>query len=364
MNSIIVVTVGLSALVVAGVVAWQFWFKSLTPTESLLDLADAIAKKDDRRFLRHLSPQGAADFRKNIGSLSKLREFMISAEPAQARMEADALFRQVEQAFSQARIDRQAKSIGLNVSFGAFEIDPSRLTLEFQGEAVSGSTATVDGTLLLLSRTRTWSGPFRLEMTPAGTVWSISCLIVGDKQHFPARCSDLPFQGFFFKNPQITAFRLQGADDLAAVLPPNLLRSPIAANETRAVGSVRAINTASQQYSSFYGNGFPPSLHSLGPVTGGGANCNAADLIDQVLAAGTKSGYNFAYIPGAPVTFAPPGCAIAGATSYTITATPVTVGSTGQRSFCTDESRVIRQDSTGAAIPPGGCGHWLALIAQ
>ena len=71
---------------------------------------------------------------------------------------------------------------------------------------------------------------------------------------------------------------------IAAIAIPNLLRARITANETSAVGSVRAINTATVQYSSTYGNGFPPSLASLGPAAP--ANCNAADLIDQVLAAG------------------------------------------------------------------------------
>jgi len=45
-----------------------------------------------------------------------------------------------------------------------------------------------------------------------------------------------------------------------------------------------------------------------------------------------------------------PACA-GGFQTYGIGATPVVVGSTGQRSFCTDESGVIRFDPTGAAAP-------------
>jgi len=149
---------------------------------------------------------------------------------------------------------------------------------------------------------------------------------------------------------------------IAAIAIPNLLRARITANETSAVGSVRAINTATVQYSSTYGNGFPPSLASLGPATP--ATCNAADLIDQVLAAGQKSGYNFAYAPGAPVAIVPPGCGAAGAVSYDINGTPITVGTTGQRSFCTDQSGVVRQDPTGAPIAAGACIAPLAVIAQ
>ena len=152
---------------------------------------------------------------------------------------------------------------------------------------------------------------------------------------------------------------------IAAIAIPNLLRARITANETSAVGSVRAINTATVQYSSTYGNGFPPTLASLGPVAGGGpATCNNADLIDQVVAAGQKSGYNFVYTAGAPVATVPPGCGAAGATSYDIGGTPITVGTTGQRSFCTDQSGVVRQDPTGAPIAAGACVAPLAVIAQ
>jgi hypothetical protein len=59
-------------------------------------------------------------------------------------------------------------------------------------------------------------------------------------------------------------------------------------------------------------------------------------LIDSVLAAGTKSGYTFAYTAGAANQ------------SYSITATPITVGQTGQNMYFTDQSGVIRVDTSGA----------------
>ena len=72
---------------------------------------------------------------------------------------------------------------------------------------------------------------------------------------------------------------------IAAIAIPNLLRSRMAANEASAVGSLRTINTACVTYSSTYG-GFPPGLPNLGPGTP--ASATTADLIDQVLATGTK----------------------------------------------------------------------------
>ena len=82
---------------------------------------------------------------------------------------------------------------------------------------------------------------------------------------------------------------------IAAIAIPNLLRSKMAANEASAVGSIRTINTAQVTYSSSWGTGYAAALANLGD---GGANpCAAAAatacLIDGVLAAGVKSGYNF-----------------------------------------------------------------------
>lgn len=126
---------------------------------------------------------------------------------------------------------------------------------------------------------------------------------------------------------------------IAAIAIPNLLRSRMAANEASAVGALRTINTACVTYSSTYG-GFPPALANLGPGTP--ATAATADLIDSVLATGTKAGYTFTYTAGATD-------ANGNVLDYTITATPVTVGTTGQRRFFTDQSGVIRANPDGAA---------------
>jgi type IV pilus assembly protein PilA len=83
---------------------------------------------------------------------------------------------------------------------------------------------------------------------------------------------------------------------IAAIAIPNLLRARMAANESSAVGSVRTINTGMVTYNSTYPTvGFASALLNLG----GAANAactpatNTACLIDNVLSAGTKSGYKF-----------------------------------------------------------------------
>ena len=127
---------------------------------------------------------------------------------------------------------------------------------------------------------------------------------------------------------------------IAAIAIPNLLRSRMAANEASAVGALRTLNTACVQYNTTYG-GFPPDLKSLGPGTP--ATAAAADLIDSILATGTKSGYNFGYVAG------PGKDANNNFLEYSDTATPITVGTTGQRRFYTDQSGVIRANPDGAA---------------
>lgn len=134
---------------------------------------------------------------------------------------------------------------------------------------------------------------------------------------------------------------------IAAIAIPNLLRSRMQANEASAVGSLRSINTAAVSYSSTYG-GFPPTLLSLGP--GAPATAATADLIDAVLAAGTKSGYTFPYA-------AVDANADGRMDTYTVNADPTTPGTTGQRFFFTDQSGVVRANTAAMATvadPPIG----------
>ena len=143
---------------------------------------------------------------------------------------------------------------------------------------------------------------------------------------------------------------------IAAMAIPNFLRSKMAANEASAVGTLHTLTTANASYSTSYGNGYSPTLGALGGTsTATTASCDSALLIDSLLSnngtgnTSTKSGYTFTYAPGAAIATAGPGCSAAGLYDYTITALPVTVGSTGQRGFFTDPSGVIRFTTDGTA---------------
>jgi type IV pilus assembly protein PilA len=126
---------------------------------------------------------------------------------------------------------------------------------------------------------------------------------------------------------------------IAAIAVPNYLRSRLAANEASAGQSLRTVNTAAVTYSTTYpSDGFPATLAALGgaePCTATSAN---ACLLDQVLSSGTKAGYTFVWT----------GDGLTPSVTYFVTATPVTVGLTGQRMFCTDQTSVIRYDPSGA----------------
>jgi prepilin-type N-terminal cleavage/methylation domain-containing protein len=135
---------------------------------------------------------------------------------------------------------------------------------------------------------------------------------------------------------------------IAAIAIPNLLRSRMAANEASAVGSLRTINTAEVTYSTTYGTGFAP-LTNLGGANPCVAVAATSCLLDSVLSGGTKSGYLLTTLaPAALGTIAAPNVI------YSANAVPVVVGQSGQRSFCTDQSGVIRNDPTGA-VPANPC---------
>jgi type IV pilus assembly protein PilA len=148
---------------------------------------------------------------------------------------------------------------------------------------------------------------------------------------------------------------------IAAIAIPNLLRAKIAANQASAVGSLRTINSAEETFSSTYSDYYTLTLVQLGGPVAGAATCNKANLIDEVLSAGQKSGYTFVFVAnGVPglVAGVPAACGASGDTGYGVSATPTTLNSTGTTSYCIDETGVVRVNANGVVIPvapPLGC---------
>jgi len=126
---------------------------------------------------------------------------------------------------------------------------------------------------------------------------------------------------------------------LAAIAIPNLLRARLGANETAAIGALKTISTAMENWRSRHnGDYVGATLAALGSAT--------PPYIDQVLGAAdpsSKNGYQFVITLDAAV-----GGKVIG---YNCTATPLAYQQTGERSFIVDESGVIwGRDATGAAL--------------
>jgi type IV pilus assembly protein PilA len=118
---------------------------------------------------------------------------------------------------------------------------------------------------------------------------------------------------------------------ISAIAVPNLLSARAAANESSAVGSLRTLDVANETYSSTYGVGYAPNLAALGPAAS--ATSASADLIDNVLATGTKTGYTFAYNPGTADSSG-------NINTFMVNANPVS-SATGTRYFYLDQTAVV-----------------------
>jgi type IV pilus assembly protein PilA len=140
---------------------------------------------------------------------------------------------------------------------------------------------------------------------------------------------------------------------IAAIAIPNLLRSRMAANEASAVGSVRTVVTAEVTYSSTWGVGYATKIDNLGGASGCTASSTTACLLDPLISTTPyqKSGYTLtAAGAGGGGTASSPN------TTFETAAVPIKVGTTGQRTFCSDESGVIRFDAAGGADPATDTG--------
>jgi type IV pilus assembly protein PilA len=101
------------------------------------------------------------------------------------------------------------------------------------------------------------------------------------------------------------------------------------AQEMAAIRQITAIHTAQTQYMSQFGK-YAESLLQLGPPASGAAGPAAADIIPGDLASGIKTGYKFTVEPTKE--------------GYSVTAVPQAFGSTGRRTFFSDQTLVIRQN--------------------
>lgn len=118
---------------------------------------------------------------------------------------------------------------------------------------------------------------------------------------------------------------------ILAIAVPKMNKQIMAAHEMAAIRQIGTIHQAETQYYSQFGQ-YAQTLSQLGPPPSGAAGPAAADIIPKVLADGKASGYIFT-VAGSP-------------TGYAVTAVPESFGSSGSRTFYSDQTLVIRNNLT------------------
>ncbi len=106
---------------------------------------------------------------------------------------------------------------------------------------------------------------------------------------------------------------------LAAIAIPNLLRAKISANDALAKATLRSLSTSSESFATSNSGNYPGNMTSLTGAT--------PPYLNQAYCGMTMSGYTFA-------------CTFATGT-YTFTATPVTVGTSGTTTYTASTGGVL-----------------------
>lgn len=139
---------------------------------------------------------------------------------------------------------------------------------------------------------------------------------------------------------------------IAAIAIPSLIRAKISANESSAAACIRQISTGQIAYAASYPLvGYATNLASLGPGTGNvscassGPTSTNACIIDNVLASGNKSGYQF-------VTVGDAGGGPSPNIEFFSASAPITYNVTGTKNYCMITDGVLRVNIGSSAIAP------------
>jgi type IV pilus assembly protein PilA len=117
---------------------------------------------------------------------------------------------------------------------------------------------------------------------------------------------------------------------IITIAVPKYNRTQMYMRETAAVRAIQTIHQMQVQYQSQYGR-FANSLAELGPPASGAAGPAAADLIGRDLAEGEKQGYRFTMTGGQG--------------GYVVNANPTSYGTSGSKTFFSNETMVIRENN-------------------
>ena len=141
---------------------------------------------------------------------------------------------------------------------------------------------------------------------------------------------------------------------IAAIAVPGLLRARQSGNEASAIGTVRAINSAQATFAaSCGGGGYAATLAALGTAPTSGVPFVSPDIATSAGGTASKSGYVHTMTgTGTDVLAAASTCngVAASEPAYFVEAHPLVVGSSGQRSFASDQRGTIYVDNAGATM--------------
>jgi prepilin-type N-terminal cleavage/methylation domain-containing protein len=128
---------------------------------------------------------------------------------------------------------------------------------------------------------------------------------------------------------------------LVAIAIPNLLRARLSANEAAAKASMRTIITALENYRADQNPpSYPESFDDLADAV--------PSYLEPVLAGGMKQGYQFDYYPADAVTVTIAGTDVDIYPAYSVSASPVTSGTSGNATFFAPSTGIIYADTTAA----------------
>ena len=131
---------------------------------------------------------------------------------------------------------------------------------------------------------------------------------------------------------------------IAAIAIPNLLASRRAANEGSAQQSLRTMASAEATFRATAGSG---QYGPVGPCSTTATLCGQ-NLIDSVLASGTKSGFNFTTDTSPALD---PNAFVLAAAPSTLSG----VAATGTREFCIDQSGVLGAKTAASSAVATAC---------
>ncbi len=144
---------------------------------------------------------------------------------------------------------------------------------------------------------------------------------------------------------------------IAAIAIPGLMRARMTGNESSAIWSMRAVNSAQASYTASCGRGgYATSLAILGTPCGGGTQAYISPDLNPATPGVTlngatgvlKSGYNHDLI-GAGLAGPTDGNGVATTFDFVSTAVPISIGSSGQRGFNSSAAGAIFFDPLGTA---------------